>query len=273
MFKLLSLSLVGQIQDQLYKIIGSLRLLGSPVGLFSALLRATGRLFSIPMRALGNGTNIMAGMLHGAGEFMHTSLAGVSQSTSSAFANAALVTSWATADDVYRNRYNRLTRAGSVGDGFAIGASTLGSSFLNALSSILIQPIQRGRIEGITGFAKGLGQATLGLVFKPLTGVLGFVSKTTEGLALGVSVVSRLRTPRLLHGPARIIRQYSNAEAIAGQLLRRLEQRDRSRGALVAMVDFNSHQLMLTDTHVMCVAVRQSDVVWCYAWKGNYVYF
>lgn len=44
-----------------------------------------------------------------------------------------------------------------------------------------MQPVQGAREEGAKGFFKGLGKGFLGVVVKPIAGVLDFATRTAEG--------------------------------------------------------------------------------------------
>ncbi len=45
-----------------------------------------------------------------------------------------------------------------------------------------MQPYENARDEGVLGFFKGTAKGLAGLIIKPVTGVIDFASKTTEGL-------------------------------------------------------------------------------------------
>jgi vacuolar protein sorting-associated protein 13A/C len=45
-----------------------------------------------------------------------------------------------------------------------------------------MQPYENTKTEGVIGFFKGTAKGLAGLVIKPVTGVIDFASKTTEGL-------------------------------------------------------------------------------------------
>jgi len=45
-----------------------------------------------------------------------------------------------------------------------------------------MQPYQNAREEGALGFFKGTAKGLAGLVVKPVTGIIDFASKTTEGI-------------------------------------------------------------------------------------------
>jgi hypothetical protein len=45
-----------------------------------------------------------------------------------------------------------------------------------------MQPIQNAKKDGALGFFKGTALGLAGLVVKPVTGIIDFASKTTEGI-------------------------------------------------------------------------------------------
>jgi hypothetical protein len=120
----------------------------------------------------------------------------------------------------------------------------------------------------------GLGRAALGAVFKPVTGVLGFAAKAAEGVsqsaANALSPSERRRLPRLLYGPDRVLRTFSEAEALCASLLAQLANGSFGAEQLVALVEFRKQrmQLLLTTATVLCVHVPDQKVLWTIPWRS-----
>lgn len=64
-------------------------------------------------------------------------------------------------------------------DGFGQGVIGLGTSIFSGATGVITKPVEGASKQGITGFVKGAGVGILGLVFKPVSGVVDLVSKTT----------------------------------------------------------------------------------------------
>lgn len=47
---------------------------------------------------------------------------------------------------------------------------------------MVLKPYENAQKDGAVGFFKGVAQGITGVVVKPVTGVIDFASKTTEGL-------------------------------------------------------------------------------------------
>ena len=47
---------------------------------------------------------------------------------------------------------------------------------------MFLQPYENARKDGVLGFMKGAAKGVAGLVVKPVTGIIDFASKTTEGI-------------------------------------------------------------------------------------------
>lgn len=71
------------------------------------------------------------------------------------------------------------------------------------------------------GFFKGVAQGITGVVVKPVTGVIDFASKTTEGLKNTALYLedkpneNRIRYPRVLYTETGIVKEY---DAVDGKL-------------------------------------------------------
>lgn len=66
--------------------------------------------------------------------------------------------------------------------GIEQGVGSALSSGWSGLSGIITKPNEGYQREGASGFIKGTFSATAGLFVKPLTGVMDFVSKASEGI-------------------------------------------------------------------------------------------
>lgn len=75
-----------------------------------------------------------------------------------------------------------------------------------------MKPIESTKKEGVLGFFKGTAQGLAGLVVKPVTGVVDFASKTTEGLKNTALYLedkpneNRIRDPRVLYTETGMVR-------------------------------------------------------------------
>lgn len=94
----------------------------------------------------------------------------------------------------------------------------------------MTQPLRGARQEGFVGFLKGLAKGIVGVVVKPITGVLDFASHTTEGLKNTVTYFDdkaneqKIRTPRPFYGQEKFFKKFDAVEALVQNNLKILEE-------------------------------------------------
>ena len=64
-------------------------------------------------------------------------------------------------------------------DGMSQGFKGFGTSVVSGVTGVFSNPIKGAQTGGIGGFFKGAGMGIVGLVAKPVSGVVDLVSKTT----------------------------------------------------------------------------------------------
>jgi hypothetical protein len=69
-----------------------------------------------------------------------------------------------------------------IKDGLMKGGETFAKSLLDGATGIITKPIE-GSKDGIGGFFKGIGMGIIGVPVKPVTGLIDFATKTTEGIS------------------------------------------------------------------------------------------
>ena len=94
-------------------------------------------------------------------------------------------------------------RAGSGKQGFQMGVGVLTEGFSSGVSGLVQQPVRGAMSGGAEGFVRGVGRGLVGAVTKPISGVAGFASKWTEGIASDAKKLTpdaqrKLTTARLL---------------------------------------------------------------------------
>lgn len=124
-------------------------------------------------------------------------------------------------------------RVSTISDGLRDGSELLARSLVRGFTGVFTKPVEGMREEGVEGFLKGVGRGILGIATQPMSGVLDFVSSTTEGLSASwdsmaaalsdESKQERRRLPRAVAGDG-VVRPYDYYEA-AGQQILRLAQR------------------------------------------------
>lgn len=90
---------------------------------------------------------------------------------------------------------------------------------------IVTKPVGGAQKGGFVGFLKGTGKGLAGLVVKPVSGTLDAVSKVTEGVSNSIDSkkdrikTARFRAIRTLYGKNKLIKDYSEEDAIGYQVI------------------------------------------------------
>lgn len=170
---------------EMYKAIGSMDILGNPVGLFSDLDTGIYDLFYEPIEGITKSPeDFTTGLAKGSISFLKHSLHGTFNTASKLTESIGNGLSILSLDSEYisnRNK-NQKQKPKHIGEGIMDGASSLASNIVDGATGIFIKPVQGIGEEGITGFFKGIGKGIVGIPVKPITGIIDFAQKTTEGI-------------------------------------------------------------------------------------------
>ncbi|KDO31045.1 hypothetical protein SPRG_19573 [Saprolegnia parasitica CBS 223.65] len=168
-------SLIGNMLGQWYKVVGSLELMGDPVGLLNEITdglalaaRQTKRDFKGESDKKGQGAVILMQTLVGA--------------PSDAIGKAANGFGDILKKATYFENQEADHEPRHVPEGLLQGGVLLGKSLVNGVSGLVTKPMQGAKDDGFKGFAKGVGQGTLGLVASPLIGTLGVIEKLSQSV-------------------------------------------------------------------------------------------
>ena len=95
-----------------------------------------------------------------------------------------------------------------------------------ALTGVVRMPWQGAKRDGAAGFVKGIGKGAMGLLAKPLVGVVEGASQVMHGVhrstaagtnAGAAKLQQHRRKRRAVYGPCRVLRPYSADDALAVQ--------------------------------------------------------
>jgi vacuolar protein sorting-associated protein 13A/C len=170
---------------QLIKLIGALDIIGNPYNLFKNVGTGVVELFEKPIEGFVQGPlEGIKGIGKGVGSLAKGIVSGVSNSLSRATSVAASSLASISMDADYVNRRERriTKKPKHVISGLALGITELGMGIVEGGAGIFVNPIKGAIQGGPGGFCKGTLQCSIGIVSKPLTGVLDFASKTAEGI-------------------------------------------------------------------------------------------
>ncbi|CAI5532262.1 unnamed protein product, partial [Closterium sp. Naga37s-1] len=227
-----------QLLQGLHKILGSVELLGAPLSLVDNLATGVMDFFVEPASAT-TPEEFLNGAVKGTVSLMKHSSYGVLHSISSLAGGIGSGFAKLTFDDSFIQRFSQ--RPEGTSQQVLRGAQDVGLGFVGAVTGLVLQPLEGARREGAVGAVKGMGKGVVGLVTKPLSGLLGFASTLTESAGTGIRAiggdVTRRSVPRI-----RLPSTFGRNDAIS------LEPEDSVELKLVlAILDFGRYR----DEHLL----------------------
>ena len=177
-----------QVVQSMYRLIGSLELLGNPASFFSDVAGGVKQFYYEPRNGLvkspaafahgifSGTTGLASGVVGGTGNLL-------GGAANAAFSGLSNITGMMSLDREF-NRKRLLIQqedAAKTTDGLVLGAQALGDGLVGGVTGLFTKPVAGALDGGAAGLMKGLTQGLVGAVVKPLSGVATFASKTTRG--------------------------------------------------------------------------------------------
>mmetsp|Transcript_52443 Transcript_52443/g.114745 ORF Transcript_52443/g.114745 Transcript_52443/m.114745 type:complete len:148 (-) Transcript_52443:1081-1524(-) len=128
--------------------------------------------------------------LEGGRKFIQNSVGAISGFTSKITGTLSNYLSLATQDEEFikeRKEHKYKHRPQNSGDGVFNGVKSLVKSVYSGVSGTVVLPIRGYQEEGVKGAFIGAGKGTIGLVLKPISGLIDVVSISSEGVRNHVS--------------------------------------------------------------------------------------
>ncbi|XP_066924160.1 intermembrane lipid transfer protein VPS13D-like isoform X2 [Clytia hemisphaerica] len=200
-------------KNQITSILGSLDILGNPMGLFQD--------FSSGMEGLlkkGNVGGLFVNVAHG----MSNSAAKMTGVLADGLWSASGKTS----------KVSRDTTQGSQSSTSHVSAGLkgLGKGVFGGLTSMITEPLEGASKKGVGGFLSGIGKGIVGTVAKPMAGVLDLASGTAAAVRTStetsVPVPPVVRLKRNCYGPGGVLSKYSKNASEGQEVLRCFNQGD-----------------------------------------------
>lgn len=207
-----------QALQQIYKLFGSLDIIGNPIQLINELGGGVLNFFYEPAQGLVKSPEAFGrGLARGSVNLIRTTLHGIFSSASKITGNISRGVALLSFDEDYvrtrlRKEWMRKRRKSKgFGDIILSGASDWGEGAFEGVSGLILDPWRGGSQNGLKGFVRGFGTGLIRAFSKPLVGVFDFTSRTLEGVYQSVGLVEnasiysgRLRPPRALIRYSRI---------------------------------------------------------------------
>ncbi|WKX92088.1 hypothetical protein Q1695_010264 [Nippostrongylus brasiliensis] len=261
---------------QMYVLVLGLDIIGNPFGLVRDLSAGVEDLFYQPFQGLIQGPEEFAsGVAIGVQSMFGHAVGGAAGAVGRITGTVGKGVAALTFDQEYqRKRQEDLNRRPqSFGEGMARGVKGLGAGFIDGVAGIVKKPIEGAKQGGGVGFVKGVGKGLIGVVTRPVSGVVDFASSTMHSVrrVAGASEAGALRPPRVIR-PDHIIRPYSYHEAIGFKIFN-----DTDRGELSDTDEFITYaqitdKIVLLVTNAQLVLAKRTDLMgtWTTDWATEY---
>ncbi|KAI9491569.1 hypothetical protein BDB00DRAFT_766791 [Zychaea mexicana] len=197
----------GEIIYQVHRVLGSVDVIGNPVGLFSNLSSGFGELFYEPYQGFimsDRPQDLGIGIARGVGGLAKKVLFGVSDSMSRITGSIGKGLSAATLDKKFQDR-RRINLARNKPQhafyGVSQGVGYFGLSIASGVAGLYKRPLEGAESGGVVGFAGGVGRGLVGVVTKPFVGFFDMASNVTAGVRETTTIfdpndITRERLPR-----------------------------------------------------------------------------
>lgn len=184
--RILAVHYIKEGLKQLYKIFGSLEVLGNPVNVGSELGRGVKSFFYEPAQGLMVSPEAFGqGLATGSLSLIKHSVSGVSSAVASVFSSGgkAVAAMSLDPDFIAKNSARNMAEPDHVGQGVSMGASSLVTGIKEGVKGLFLDPVHGAQQHGAKGFVRGMGTGIVGAFAKPVSGALGFVSQTAKGIS------------------------------------------------------------------------------------------
>lgn len=208
--------------SQLHRFIGSADFLGNPIGLFNSFADGVSDLFYEPYLGFVSDRpqDFGIGIAKGGVSLLKNTVFGVTDTLTKFMDSISKGISLTTFDKEFQRQriINRRRNSPKHAlSGVGLGAKTLLTSVASGITGIVERPIEAVREEGVSGLWKGFGRGVIGLVTKPVLGVVDATSQVTQGIRntttlSDATLLEKIRFPRTLYYDL-VLRPYSAQEA------------------------------------------------------------
>ncbi|CEP17102.1 hypothetical protein [Parasitella parasitica] len=254
-----------QVVYQIHRVLGSIDILGNPVGLFNTLSSGFGELFYEPYQGFimsDRPQDLGIGIAKGVGGFMKKGVFGISDSLSRFSGSLGKGVSAATMDKKFQDRRRmNMTRNKPTHAIYGVtqGVGYFGTSVASGFAGLVKRPIEGAESGGVVGFVGGVGKGLVGAFTKPMVGFLDMASNITAGIRETTTVfeagdITRERLPRYT-GKDGIVTSYSQREALGQMWLKEMESGKFLNEVYIAhsVVDNDEIIAILTYTRILIV--------------------
>ena len=226
----------GELLRGFFNIIGSLEILGNIAGLTNSVRSGLQDFWYEPQSATTPG-EVFKGFGKGTYSLLQQSIQGLTHSVSSLTSALGTGLAYASGDTDFAKQRSILkgkqnSKPKNMADGIFKGGKKLASSTWDGISGIWKDPIQGAQEDGYKGAIAGFGQGVMGLVCKPLVGVMDLGSDLVSGIGNTLPSVNNYniltnvtnkRLPRMFYSKMNIMKEYKYSDALIKSNLNRMK--------------------------------------------------
>jgi len=224
-----------QLWTQLYKLFGSIEILGNPISLIENLGIGVVELFYEPLHALVTGNQGNRGLrfgqslAYGVKSFFEHALFGIAEALTKILRGITNGLAAMTADKQYLQLRQRQknTRIRTIKEGVLFGSKNFLHVLWDTLSGIVTKPYIEYKKRGFLGIFRGIYTGLISIILKPLVGLYDLIASLVYGIKNSAKyeehiMDTRTRPPRLF-GENQLIVKYDWGAANAQDVIRRLK--------------------------------------------------
>ncbi|KAL9658375.1 hypothetical protein ABK040_015695 [Willaertia magna] len=259
---------IRQATVQFYKIIGSLDIIGNPIGLFSDIGTGVVDFFYEPASAITKSPDEFAsGLAKGSMSLLKNSVHGIGNFASKITGNVGNSLAFLTFDKEYNQQRDKHStqKPKDIKEGITSGAKSLFRGFVGGATGIVTQPIKGFQEESVGGLIKGVGKGIIGIPLKPVGGIIDLATRTVEGISnSGLDFAKRVRFPRVFSENGAVIK-YSLSDAFANYLVLSIDDGiyAKTNKPVYYMPDSsNQYVYLITNRYVFKVDHVDRKVIW-----------
>ena len=226
----------GELLRGFFNIIGSLEILGNIAGLTNSVRSGLQDFWFEPQNGTTPG-EVFKGFGKGTYSLLQQSIQGLTHSVSSLTSALGTGLAYASGDTDFAKQRSILkgkqtSRPKNMADGIFKGGKKLAHSTWDGISGIWKDPIQGAAEDGYKGAIAGFGQGVMGLVCKPLVGVMDLGSDLVSGIGNTLPSVNNYniltsvtptRLPRMFYSKMNIMKEYKYSDALIKSNLNRMK--------------------------------------------------
>ena len=256
-------TVIGEYKDnlskQFYMIVGSIEILGNPVGLANNLSKGVKEFFEKPIKGIVKGPiEGIAGLFEGSVGLIKTGVEGVFGTASSLGSGISkgLLSLTMDKEYIHKKEMNKIKKKPkNFGEGIAYGLESAAKGLFSGISDIFMKPIEGAQEDNVVGFGKGVIKGISGAIFKPVSGIFDMFSKTTEGFKNTISDEKQEQKKRvglILFGRYKVIRHYNDSLSKVKKAVEKMLFKNEE-------IDFESASLYTNDNLVKILLIFLND--------------